>query len=247
MGNTRSALVGFTATVAAVGLLVGCGSGGDDLADTSSTPDTTATVETTVSVETTAPIGSTTTVLAAESADAGSAGTDSSTTEAPIAEAPATTEAPAEGDCLIGDWVVTDEQMNLFYAGAIGTLQTPLTIDTVGSAPLTFGADGTYSWTPDFVLTVDVAGQSGVGDVGGTITGNWTAVDGIVTTSADVNDLTVSITVNGATFGGDDLANGLLDSSPVNGVTYACDGPVPVLDFKTADPEVTVPVTLTPA
>ena len=81
----------------------------------------------------------------------------------------------------------------------------------------------------------------------GTITGNWTAVDGVVTTSSDVNALTVSISVNGVTFDGDDLANGLLNSSPVNGVTYSCDGPTPVLDFQTADAAVTVPVTLTPA
>jgi len=238
MAHTRSALVGFVGTVAVVGLLVGCGGGGDDAADTSSTstPGTTDTVETTSAVETTV------TSLAGASVVDGSAGTDSSTTEAPT-----TTEAPAEGDCLIGDWVVTDEQMDLFYDGVMGTLQTPLMIDTVGSAPLSFAADGTYSWAPDFVLTVDIAGQSGAGDVGGTITGNWTVVDGVVTTSADVNDLTVSITVNGATFGGDDLANGLLDTSPVNGVTYSCDDPLPVLDFQTADPDVTVPVTLTPA
>lgn len=244
MAHTRSALVGFVGTVAVVGLLVGCGGGGDDAADTSSTstPGTTDTVETTSAVETTVPIESTTTSPGGASVVGGSAGTDSSTTEAPT-----TTEAPAEGDCLIGDWVVTDEQMDLFYAGVMGTLQTPLTIDTVGSAPLSFAADGTYSWAPDFVLTVDIAGQTGAGDVGGTIRGNWTAVDGVVTTSAEVNDLTVSITVNGATFGGDDLANGFLDTSPVNGVTYSCDGPLPVLDFKTADPDVTVPVTLTPA
>ena len=52
----------------------------------------------------------------------------------------------------------------------------------------------------------------------------------------------VSVTVAGVTFSGSDLANGLLNSSPVSGVTYSCDGPV--LDFQTADPGVTVPVTL---
>lgn len=164
----------------------------------------------------------------------------------PPPTAPPTTEAPAdEGACLIGDWVVTEEQMDSFYAGLMSTLEAPLTIDTTGSAPLSFNADGTYAWAPDFELTVEVAGASGAGAVGGTITGDWTAVDGVVTTSADVNALVVSISVNGVEFDGADLANGLLNSSPVNGVTYSCDGPV--LDFKTADPAVTVPVTLTPA
>jgi hypothetical protein len=82
---------------------------------------------------------------------------------------------------------------------------------------------------------------------GGTITGDWTAVDGVVTTGSDVNALTVSVEVNGATFDRDQLANGFLNSSPVNGVTYSCDGPSPVLDFLTSDPMVTVPVTLAPA
>ena len=34
------------------------------------------------------------------------------------------------------------------------------------------------------------------------------------------------LTVAGVTFSGNDLANGLLNSSPVSGVTYSCDGPV---------------------
>jgi len=129
----------------------------------------------------------------------------------------------------------------------MSTLDAPLTIGVVGSAPLSFNADGTYEWTPDFTLTVEVAGQRGTGVTGGAITGNWTAVDGVVTTASDVNALTASITVGGTTFDGADLANGLLNSSPINGVTYSCDGPTPVLDFQTGDPLVTVPVTLRPA
>jgi hypothetical protein len=59
--------------------------------------------------------------------------------------------------------------------------------------------------------------------------------------------LEVFITVGGVTIEGDDIANGFLNSSPINGVTCSCDGPAPVLDFNTGDPKVTVPITLTPA
>jgi hypothetical protein len=62
-----------------------------------------------------------------------------------------------------------------------------------------------------------------------------------------VNALEVIITIGSTTVNGSDMANGILNSSPVNGVTYSCDGPTPVIDFKTADPSVTVPVTLTAA
>ena len=135
--------------------------------------------------------------------------------------------------------------MGAFYDGLMGTVEAPLTIDTVGSAPLSFRADGTYEWAPAFELTVEAAGQVGTGVVSGSITGNWSAVDGVVATTSDVNGVEVSVTVAGVTFSGSDLANGLLNSSPVSGVTYSCEGPV--LDFRTADPGVTVPVTLAPA
>ena len=137
--------------------------------------------------------------------------------------------------------------MDAYYSGLMSTLEAPLTMDTVGSAPLSFGADGTYEWAPAFALTVEVAGATGTGDVSGTIIGKWSAVEGVVTTFSDLNALVVSITVNGVSFAGPDLANGFLNSLPINGVTYSCDGPTPVIDFQTADPTVTVPVTLTPA
>jgi hypothetical protein len=172
--------------------------------------------------------------------------TDPPTTPATTTAA-TTTTTPDDGACLVGEWVVTEQEMDGFYAGLMSTMDAPLTIDTVGSAPLSFAADGTYAWAPAFDLTVEVAGVSGTGQVAGTITGNWIATDGVVTTASDVNALTVFITVRGQTIDGADLANGFLNSSPVNGVTYSCDGPTPVLDFKTGDPSVTVPVTLTPA
>lgn len=221
-----------------MGLVAACG--GDDVTTSVSSASTDASTAATTSTTTPLTAASVTAVPATDPPATAPPATDPSPT------VPPTTEAPIdEGACLIGDWVVTEQQMDSFYAGLMSTLEAPLTIDTTGSAPLSFNADGTYAWAPDFALTVEVSGASGAGVVGGTITGDWTAVDGVVTTSADVNALVVSISVNGVEFDGADLANGLLNSSPVNGVTYSCDGPV--LDFQTADPAVTVPVTLTPA
>jgi hypothetical protein len=238
--------IGLIGTLAVVVLLAGCGSDDDTAATAvaSTSETTTSTTE-----PTTEPTTESTT---SESTPAGALATgesEASTTEAPVETDPPATEAPAPdtGECLVGDWVVTEEQMDAYYSGLMGTLEAPLTIDTVGSAPLSFAADGTYEWAPGFALTVEVAGATGTGDVSGTITGKWSAVDGVVTTFSDLNALVVSITVNGVSFDGADLANGLLNSTPINGVTYSCDGPSPVLDFQTADPAVTVPVTLTPA
>jgi hypothetical protein len=238
MRSSRTAFVGI---VVAAGLLVGCGGDSDE---SGSVPETVASTILTILPTETTETTETTTEATEPPADT-EPPTDSAVddSDAPTSTAP----EPDAGECLVGDWVVTEEQMDGFYSGLMSTLEAPLTIDTAGSAPLSFAADGTYEWAPGLTLTVEVAGASGTGGVGGTITGNWTATEGVVTTSSDLNALVVSITVNGVVFDGADLANGLLNSTPINGVTYSCEGPTPVLDFKTADPSVTVPVTLTPA
>jgi hypothetical protein len=238
----RPSLVGLASALAVAGLIAGCGGSDDDafVIDPETPADTTEAAVVTTTATTNPP------------------GTDPPATDPPATDPPADADPPATeppetapiftaGECLVGDWVVTEDQMNAFYDGLMSTLEAPIGIDAAGSAPLSFAADGTYAWAPDFDLTVEVAGQQGTGDVTGTITGNWTAVGGVVTTSSDNNALVVEIVVNGVTFGGDDLVNGLLNSSPVNGVTYSCEGPTPVLDFVTADPAVTVPVTLAPS
>jgi len=236
-------IAAFAGALAVAGLLVGCG-GSDDSAVTIDPATTVDTTDATATASTDITTAATTEVTDPPSTDA-PVETDPPATDPP----PPVTQAPAgdEGECLVGDWVVTEDQMNAFYGALMSTLEAPIGIDAAGSAPLSFAVDGTYRWAPDFALTVEVAGQRGTGVTGGTITGNWTAVDGVVTTASDINALAVAIDVNGVTFGGDDLVNGLLNSSPVNGVTYSCDGPTPVLDFKTGDPAVTVPITLASA
>lgn len=233
------------AALSALALIAGCGS--DDEAATS-TASTEASETSTASTTSTTDPGE----VAAAVATSEPLATEPPATEPPATEPPATeppvTEPPVDdGSCLVGDWVVSEDEMNAFYAAVTSTFDTPVDITVAGSAPLAFGADGTYRWAPDFVLTLSVVGQTGTGVTGGTITGDWSVDDGVVTTASDVNALTVEVTIAGSTFDGDDFANGLLNASPVNGVTYDCSGATPVLDFMTADPGVTVPVALTPA
>jgi hypothetical protein len=235
MRRSTTTAIGFVGPLALAGLLIGCAGGDDGSAE--SVPSASAVVTTeAIAMDTTTAV---TEPLATDAP----AESEPEPTDPPVTDAPAV----AAGECLVGDWVVTEEQMDAYYAGLMSTLEAPLGLDTAGSAPLSFAADGTYAWAPAFSLVVEVAGQSGTGEVAGTVSGDWMAADGVVVTSSDVEALTVSITVNGITFEGADLANGLLNTSPVNGVTYSCDGPTPVLDFQTADPELTVPVTLVPA
>jgi len=240
--QTRYSLLGL----AAVGALVLAACGGSD---GDSSPDAAASVaETTTTVAEPAPVTDVPTTTAASAVETDPPATDPPPTEPPATDPPSTEPAAdVDGACLVGEWVVTEEEMNKFYEGIEDTVEAPLTLSVEGSAPLTMNADGTYRWDPDFILTVEVAGIEGTGTATGDITGDWSADGEVLTTASDVNALKVSITVGGVTIEGDDIANGLLDSSPINGVTYSCDGPTPVLDFKTGDPKVTVPVTLMPA
>lgn len=224
--------------------------------DSGSTSETTAAgASGTTTVESSSPPGPSstgrptpTTVAPAATASTvdGPIGSTASTGRAPEATAAEDAE-DASGDCLVGAWVVTDEQMNAFYDGLMTTVDAPIGIVATGSAALTFDDDGTYTWAPDFDLAVDVAGTAGTGVATGSITGSWTVADGVVTASSARNELELSITIGGTTITGSDLANGMLNSSPVSDVTYSCASDAPVLDFATADPDVTVPVILTPA
>jgi hypothetical protein len=237
--RTRLSIFGL-AVVGALVLAACGGSDGDSSSDTAASvvETTTTTVEPAPTTVEPAPTTNAPTTTAAAPAS-----TDPPVTEPPVTAAAADTD----GSCLVGEWVVTEDEMNKFYDAIEATVDAPLTLDVEGSAPLTLSADGTYRWDPEFTLVVEVAGTAGTGEASGDITGDWSASEGVLTTASDVNALEVSITVGGVTIGGDDLANGFLNSSPINGVTYSCDGPAPVLDFKTADPDVTVPITLTPA
>lgn len=218
--------------VAALVAVASCSGGDDEGSGSSTTPD----VALPTSSPTSEPVASSSTAPTP---------TDATTTTE--STAPTTVAPPDRGECLVGDWIVTQEQMNGFYDGLMSTVDAPIGIDATGQAGLFFRADGTYGWAPDFDLVVDVSGQGGVGRTGGSIAGTWSASSGMVTTANDVNAIELSITVNGITFEGSDLANGILTSSPVSGVRYSCAGPTPVIDFKTADPSVTVPVVLTAA
>jgi len=230
-------------TAAAV---VSC-TGDDDPAESEASTPVTAPGATTTegSSVSTVPASST----AESTAPVDTEGTSVAPTLAPATLPPSTT-APAEpdnGDCLIGDWVVTDTEINEYYAGLMATVDAPIAITASGQATLTFDAAGSYRWAPDFDLVVDIVGAPGTGATSGTATGSWSAAAGTITTASDQVELLVSITVNETTFSGSDLADGLLAQSPVSGATYSCAGGSPVIDFRTADPEVFVPVELSPA
>lgn len=239
--------------------LVACG-GDDGDGDGAASIDTVETSEAETTAPTTAdePEETTTTTEASPAGGGGATTTDAaptttappSTTMAPTTTAPAPTTPPTtaapSADCLIGDWVITQDEMNAFYDTIESQVGGPFEITIAGQTGLTLTAD-TYQYVADFDLTLEVSGITGQGVSTGTVSGTYVADDGIIVTELGSSDLSVIVTVGGTTMDESAFANGLLGSVPINDAPYDCSGPNPVLMFETADDGVRHPVTLTPA
>lgn len=155
------------------------------------------------------------------------------TGEATAPEAPSTD--PLDPACLIGDWVLTQEQMQSFY-NAVATEAEGVTFTAEGSAGLSFAAT-TYRWTPEFTLILELVGVDveGQGVTTGTLGGTYTASEGIITTTVGDNNLSATLTINGATQDGSDVLGAFISSDPINDTPYDCSDPeAPVLQFETA-------------
>lgn len=233
--------------------LVACG--GDDDGDGAAAIDTVETTEAETTVpettepESSSPSSTTSTTVSGESSAATTAPaptTAAPTTAAPTTAPPVPTTAAPSADCLIGNWVISDAEMNAFYDTIEAQIEAgDVEISITGQTALDFTAD-TFRYTPAFTLSIDVVGQTGEGVTSGSVGGTYVDDDGLLTTTLTESNLDVTVTVMGQTFNGSDLANGMLNSFPIVDSPYTCD-PNPTIMFKTSVGGVRHPVTLTPA
>lgn len=140
--------------------------------------------------------------------------------------------------------MVTESEMNAFYDAVESQISEPVSFSIRGEAGLEF-TETTYEWTPSFTLELELAGVTGSGDAGGSISGTYTTADSVLMTEVVESAMTMSIEVAGQTFDGSELGNGFITSVPFVNSPYSCDGPTPVIMFETIDER--HPVTLTPA
>lgn len=166
--------------------------------------------------------------------------------EPPEALAPTEGEASAPTDpaCLIGDWRITQDQMQVFY-DAVSASTEGLSLTIVGDTGLSF-TEADYLYTPGFTLQLEVAGVSGEGVTTGSIGGTWTAADGIITTTVGDNSLSTIVTINGVTQDASSTIGAIIASDPINEAPFDCTDPsAPVLQFDTGSGR--VPVALSAA
>lgn len=236
--------------LAAALAVTACGDAADDAADSASTSTSTSITSTTAAggsaeatTTTAAPATTAATTTSPTTTQTPTTTTAVTTTTATSTTA-TTTVAPDDGECLVGTWVVTEEQMNVFYDALEAEMDAPAELGVAGQAVLDLGPD-TYEWRPEFVLELTVAGTTGTGDASGSITGEYVTADGVITTMSEVNQLELIVEVGGQTIDGSDLGNEMLNSAPINDAPYECaDGSVTIW-FSTADGS--VPIALAPA
>lgn len=144
------------------------------------------------------------------------------------------------GECLVGDWIITEEEMQGFYSQLAA--ENGFDIVVSGSTSLDFTADR-YEYVPDFTIEMTVSGQEATGSATGSVQGDYSVADGVITTENDVAAIVMPITVNGVEMDASDIGNGVISSHPINSVTYHCEAGAPVIDFITSSS--THPVALT--
>jgi hypothetical protein len=152
---------------------------------------------------------------------------------------------PTDPACLVGDWRITQDQMQSFYDAVSGSTEgLELTIE--GDTGLSFTADS-YVYTPSFTLLLDIADVQGQGVTTGSIGGSYSASEGVITTTVVDNDLETIVTIAGVTQDASSELGAIIASDPINAAPFDCSDPdAPVLQFDTGTGART-PVALTPA
>lgn len=228
-------VIGIAALLVAVSACGGGDGAAGGVADTTTTT-TTTTTEATTTTSTTS--------------------TTTSTTLPPptITNEPGPGSDPSDPACLVGRWVVPEEQLARFYdalapdwgapdwsAAAGGDVQ----FEVLGQVLLSFG-EATYEYLPDFIIEeLPWAGVTGTGDVTGSMVGRYTASDGIIMTSWEANTTRLTIDVMGRTLDAAHIRNSILASAPINAARYRCADGQMEIDFDTGSGR--IPITLSPA
>lgn len=150
--------------------------------------------------------------------------------------------APADTfDCLEGEWQLTESELQNYF----DQMETPAEFKVVGGTGLNFSAD-TYEYVPEYALNMVVAGQEAEASLTGSIRGDYTADEGVVTTSNEANDVEIVVTVGGTVMDVGEAFDSFMGMSPVNSAQYTCNATGPLLMFQAGEAG-EVPMQLEPA
>jgi hypothetical protein len=146
----------------------------------------------------------------------------------PSTSASTTPSATPTGDasaCLIGTWNMDQAGLDQFYSDVNTSLSGAGVVFTPkGTASLLLGADGAFSWKPDTQTSAAVSGTEILIQIGGEITGTYTATaDAISTATQSTDGLTVSATIDGAATDAGSITDQIA-GAPITDSSYTCAG-----------------------
>lgn len=146
--------------------------------------------------------------------------------------------------CLIGEWTITQEELQVFYDSVAEATDGAVSFVAEGDTGLSF--DGAqFAYTPDLVLTIQTPATEGVATLSGTISGAYAADETTVTTTNETVDVTYDYVVGGVTQDASTIFGDALLGAPINGGDYECTADGPVISFDNGFGR--VPVQLVPA
>ncbi len=174
--------------------------------------------------------------VGSETTDATAPETDSPEGSTEPDESNTDDEAESGGECIVGDWVIDQAEMQGYYnalAANAGGLDMTFAID--GQTLMSFTDDGTLTYVPAFTLQLETGGIAGDGIAGGQLTGTYALEDGLITTEITDNGLTIEVTVSGITMTEAEFGDAF-SSIPIASAPYHCTDEGPVIEFQTGGP-----------
>ncbi len=158
---------------------------------------------------------------------------------------PAEQPPPNGAACLVGEWVVADDELKRYFA-TVADHAGFESIVSIGVVRLSF-TNTTFTWVNDYALSMTVAGTTYESVLSGGISGTYRESDSVIQGTVDHDGRTGTITQGGEPVGDvGDLFSGINPSQPMDGLLFTCTGPAlmvqagPLVGARRA-------VTLTPA
>lgn len=124
------------------------------------------------------------------------------------------------------------------------TADSPAELTVSGEVHVSFSSEGTYEYTPDFTLLLEIMSMEASGDLTGSIRGEYASDEGTIITKNNANDVSMQMLINGNPMDGTEAFEEMLAISPINDAPYECSGDVATIMFAAGEGSPRTPVEL---
>ncbi|MFT4213626.1 MAG: hypothetical protein QM622_02465 [Microbacterium sp.] len=136
---------------------------------------------------------------------------------------PSPDPVPTGAACLVGSWIMGEDELAGFYADINDTMAgSGVRFTPTGSATMTLDADGAYSWAPEAEVAAKASGVTILVTFAGELTGTYSATDEHLTAQTVVaDDLVITATVEGVETDAGEITDEI-SQAPLSDAAYTC-------------------------